>query len=66
MTTTETELETEATRVYKWRLYQLVTAGYPEPYAETIASDTSIDLHEALRLVTTRGCDPETAFMILA
>ena len=54
----------ERERVESWRLHVLIEAGYPLPLAERIAVSET-DLHEAVDLVTLRGCAPELAANIL-
>ena len=50
--------------VVRWRLDQLVRAGYERADAERVARRTEIDLHDAIDLVR-RGCPPELAQSIL-
>ena len=65
MTAIETEIhETEDDRVARWRLEQLVRAGYDEIDAFVLADLVHIDLHAALDLVG-RGCPSDTALRIL-
>ena len=65
MTAIETEIhETEDDRVARWRLEQLVRAGYDETEALVLADLVHIDLHAALDLVG-RGCPSDTALRIL-
>lgn len=54
----------ERAKVESWRLHVLIEAGYPLPLAERLAQSQS-DLHEAVGLVTSRGCSPEVAAQIL-
>jgi hypothetical protein len=54
----------ERAKVESWRLHVLIEAGYPLPLAERLAQSQS-DLHEAVSLVTSRGCSPEVAAQIL-
>ena len=54
----------ERAKVESWRLHVLIEAGYPLPLAERLAQSSS-DLHEAVRLVADRGCNPEVAAQIL-
>jgi len=54
----------EKSKVQSWRLHVLIEAGYPLPLAEKIA-DSEVDLHRAVELVTTSGCEHETAARIL-
>jgi len=50
--------------VVRWRLDELVRAGYSRRSARLIACRTDIDLHAAADLVR-RGCPVETALKIL-
>ncbi|MDQ3993529.1 MAG: hypothetical protein M3265_01880 [Actinomycetota bacterium] len=54
----------ERAKVEGWRLHVLIAAGYPLPLAEQIAQSNA-DLHDAVTLVTERGCSPEVAAQIL-
>ena len=56
--------QNERAKVQSWRLHVLIEAGYPLPLAEKIA-DSEVDLHRAVELVTTAGCEHETAARIL-
>ena len=60
-----TDRESDEAKVEAWRLHVLIEAGYPTAIAEQLARDTSIDLHQAVELVSERGCRPETAAQIL-
>lgn len=62
-TTVETGPD-ERAKVESWRLHVLVEAGYPLPLAERLAR-SGADLHEAVTLVSDRGCRPELAAEIL-
>lgn len=53
-----------AAKVLGWRIEQLIAAGYDRDAAFVLALDGSIDLHEAVSLVS-RGCSPQTALRIL-
>jgi hypothetical protein len=65
MTVVETEItETEEDRVARWRLEQLLRAGYEETAALVLADLGHVDLHLAVELVS-RGCAPDTALRIL-
>ena len=55
---------TERAKVESWRLHVLVEAGYPLHLAERIAQ-SGADLHEAVTLVSHRGCGPDLAAEIL-
>lgn len=61
--------ETEADRVEKWRVRELIEAGFSADNAVKIAArhlgPDAIDLHEAIELVVEKGCDPELAADIL-
>jgi hypothetical protein len=48
-----------------WRYIVLITASYTKAQAEALAANKTVDLHQAVELVTERGCDPATAFDIL-
>lgn len=54
----------QATKVLGWRIEQLIAAGYDCDGAFVLALDRTIDLHEAVSLVS-RGCPPQTALRIL-
>jgi hypothetical protein len=54
----------ERAKVEGWRLHVLIEAGYPLPLAEKIAQ-SGADLHDAVTLVSQRGCRPEVAAEIL-
>ena len=56
--------EDEFTLVLRWRLGQLVQAGFSPDKATELAVRLDVDLHEALDLVQ-RGCPPATAARIL-
>lgn len=65
MTVIETEIsETEDERVARWRLEQLLRAGYDETAALILADLVDVDLHLAVDLVG-RGCESDTALRIL-
>jgi hypothetical protein len=51
-------------QVDQWRLDELLKAGYPIGWAQLVAG-SSTDLHEAVELVTVKGCPPATAAKIL-
>ena len=60
----ETIDETEAELILRWRLDELVKAGYDIGSALLLASHVEIDLHDASELVR-QGCPSETALRIL-
>ncbi len=63
--TTTIDLERdERAKVESWRLHVLIEAGYPLPLAERVAQSAA-DLHDAVTLVTERGCRHEVAAQIL-
>jgi hypothetical protein len=68
MAIVETEVveaeDTEQDRVVRWRVEQLLDAGYDGESALVIGLDASIDLHHAVRLME-RGCPRDTALRIL-
>lgn len=55
---------TEPEAVEAWRAQTMVTAGYPEHLALTLAADHDVDLHIACDLLA-RGCPLTTAWRIL-
>ncbi len=59
-----TTRETEAERVFAWRLEELERAGYDEANAVELAERTDVDLHAAIQL-TRRGCSADLALRIL-
>lgn len=62
--TEATAPETERDRVVRWRVGQLLDAGYDGESALVIGLDPSIDLHAAVSLLR-RGCPVDTALQIL-
>jgi hypothetical protein len=65
MTVMETAIpETEDERVARWRLEQLLRAGYDDTAALILADLVDVDLHLAVDLVS-RGCAADTALEIL-
>ena len=60
----ETIDETEAELILRWRLDELVRAGYDIGSALLLASHVEIDLHDATELLR-QGCPSETALRIL-
>jgi hypothetical protein len=50
--------------VRRWRLQELVRAGYNPGDALVMSGQPEIDLHRAIELVK-RGCPPHTAVRIL-
>jgi hypothetical protein len=60
----ETPRETEETRVLRWRLEELLRAGYDAEGAGRLAPRNDVDLRSAVELVR-RGCPPATALRIL-
>jgi hypothetical protein len=57
-------LEAHAKEVRRWRLEQLLQAGYDLPDARRLARRQDVDLHQAVDLVRA-GCPPELAVLIL-
>lgn len=55
----------ELARVLRWRLTELLRAGYPFDVAQVLARRTDVDLHRAVDLVR-RGCPPRLAYSILS
>ncbi|HZR93906.1 MAG TPA: hypothetical protein VFA44_16035 [Gaiellaceae bacterium] len=66
MSTTElyVEDESELTRVERWRVEELLRAGYDTAAAARLAAALHVDLHRATELVQ-RGCPVELAVRIL-
>jgi hypothetical protein len=65
MTTPVEELaETEQERVERWRMEELLRAGYDLVAAVEVAARADIDLHAAIALLE-RGCPVELAREIL-
>ena len=60
----ETIDETEVEMILRWRLDELIRAGYDIGSALLLATHVEIDLHDASAL-TRRGCPAETAVRIL-
>jgi hypothetical protein len=56
--------ETESERVTRWRLEQLLRAGYDETAALLLAERRDVDLRLAAGLLA-RGCPTDTALRIL-
>jgi hypothetical protein len=54
----------ELGRIQKWRLEELLRAGYALPDALEIAVHTEVDLHQATSLIE-RGCPSSTAVRIV-
>jgi hypothetical protein len=54
----------ERDKVVRWRLEQLVSAGYEGRSALILAMDPAVDLHRAISLLRS-GCPHETALRIL-
>jgi hypothetical protein len=65
MAIVETQIhETEDESVARWRLDQLLLAGYEEMDALVLSELVDVDLHAAVDLVS-RGCPSDTALRIL-
>lgn len=56
--------QTETERVERWRLDELLRAGYAEDAARELAARLDVDLHSAVELVE-RGCPADIAARIL-
>ena len=56
--------ETTDFLVLRWRIEQLVRAGFRGVDAETLAECKDVDLHQAIRLLRD-GCSQELALEIL-
>jgi hypothetical protein len=59
-----TARETEVDRVTRWRLEQLVRAGFDDAAALLLSAMRHVDLHYASDLLR-HGCPAETALRIL-
>jgi len=57
--------QSEIAEVENWRLCELIRAGYDAESAGILARAHYVDLHEAVDLVTKRGCSPATATQVL-
>lgn len=57
-------VQIEAEAVTRWRLHELLRAGYTWDQGVKIASRAEVDLHEAVDLLQ-MGCPAETALRIL-
>jgi hypothetical protein len=55
----------EPAEVARWRLSELVRAGYTWDQGVLLAARPDVDLHDAIKLLR-RGCPAETAVKILA
>ncbi|MFN8222932.1 MAG: hypothetical protein U0R50_06725 [Gaiellales bacterium] len=65
MSITETSIETAEERtVTRWRVEQLLAAGYDGEAAVVLALDPEVDLRTAVSLLE-RGCPVDTALRIL-
>ena len=64
MTAAELHELTELERIERWRLEELVRAGYPSDAAAALAGRLDIDLHAAVALLE-RCCPAEVAVRIL-
>jgi len=54
----------EAAAVTRWRLHELLRAGYSWDQGVLLASRSEVDLHEAVDLLR-KGCPTQTALQIL-
>jgi hypothetical protein len=61
----EPAADERAAEIYTWRLEQLERAGFSRRYADPLAQDPAVDLHQACKLLA-RGCPERTAYLILA
>jgi hypothetical protein len=57
-------VETELERVERWRVDELLRAGFDPAAAVTLSTRLDIDLHRATELID-RGCSSELALQIL-
>jgi hypothetical protein len=58
-------LQLETAAVTRWRLDELLRAGYTWDQGVLLAARHDVDLHYAVELVR-KGCPPQTAVRILA
>jgi hypothetical protein len=56
--------DTELVKIERWRIEELVRAGYGTRAAGRLAARHDIDLHRAIELLD-QGCPPELATKIL-
>ena len=56
--------EVEADEVLRWRKEELRRAGYGERAVRTLARETEVDLHLAIKLLA-RGCPERVSLRIL-
>jgi hypothetical protein len=64
MSAVEITIETESERVERWRMDELMRAGFDFGSAVQLAAAPGVDLHAAIDLVG-RGCPPPLAVRIL-
>ena len=64
MSTVEEVIESEIERVERWRVEELIRAGYDPLAAGQIALRSDIDLHQAIGLLA-HGCPVDLAVRIL-
>ena len=64
MSAVETYVETEAERVERWRMEELLRVGFDVEFATLLAGEPGVDLHAAIDMVE-RGCPPDLAARIL-
>ena len=57
-------LETELQNVERWRRDELERAGYSDVIADLLASDHTVDLHDAIAMIRA-GCSQNLAIRIL-
>ncbi len=58
------QINIEAAEIARWRLAELLRAGYTWDQGVLIAARSEIDLHLAIELLR-KGCPPATALRIL-
>ena len=64
MSAVDEVIEPETARVARWRVEELMRAGYDPLAAEQIAQRSDIDLHQAIGLLA-QGCPVDLAVRIL-
>ena len=64
MPAVEDIVETELERVERWRMEELLRAGYDPDAAAQLAARHDVDIHRAASMLA-QGCPPDLALRIL-
>ena len=64
MPAVEDIVETELERVERWRMEELLRAGYDPDAAAKLAARHDVDIHRAASMLA-QGCPPDLALRIL-